>query len=158
MPDLGDLSPLNTWPLLDRFIAYNVEEIVGKHLKQQMKTRAKTRAWTGHATRQHPRQDRRDHLSVAKDQGAASPRAPPQLRDVPAARRRRHHRHRALARARRHPFHAAVPPRRPHHQGTRSRCDPGVRQARPLPAARHASSPSSRACNYADTRATASTD
>ncbi|MEC0094312.1 hypothetical protein [Paenibacillus macquariensis] len=50
MPDLGDLPPLNVWPLLDRFIAYNVEEIAGKRLKQQMKTRAKTRAWTGHAS------------------------------------------------------------------------------------------------------------
>nr|WP_138752907.1 hypothetical protein [Paenibacillus sinopodophylli] len=50
MPDLGDLPPLHTWPLLDRFIAYNVEEVAGKRLKQQMKTRAKTRVWTGHAS------------------------------------------------------------------------------------------------------------
>ncbi|UJF35557.1 hypothetical protein [Paenibacillus hexagrammi] len=50
MPDLGDLPPLNAWPLLDRFIAYNVEEISGKRLKQQMKTRATTRPWTDHAS------------------------------------------------------------------------------------------------------------
>ncbi|MFC9777240.1 hypothetical protein [Paenibacillus chitinolyticus] len=50
MPDLKDLPSLNVWPLLDRFIAYNVEEFTGKRLKQQMKTRAKTRPWTGHAS------------------------------------------------------------------------------------------------------------
>ena len=50
MPDLADLPLLNAWPLLDRFIAYNVEEIAGRRLKQQMKTRAKTRPWTGHAS------------------------------------------------------------------------------------------------------------
>ncbi|MFC3773379.1 hypothetical protein [Paenibacillus sp. GCM10012303] len=50
MPDLGELPPLDTWPLLDRFIAYNVEELTGKRLRQQMKTRAKTRPWTGHAS------------------------------------------------------------------------------------------------------------
>lgn len=49
MPDLEDLPPLNAWPLLDRLIAYNVEETAGKRLKQQMKTRAKTRPWTDHA-------------------------------------------------------------------------------------------------------------
>ncbi|KMZ39822.1 MULTISPECIES: hypothetical protein [Bacillales] len=50
MPDLGDLPPLNVWPLLDRFIAYNVEEITGKRLRQQMKARAKTRPWTDYAS------------------------------------------------------------------------------------------------------------
>ncbi|MFF2157238.1 hypothetical protein ACFVVQ_18260 [Paenibacillus chitinolyticus] len=50
MPDLEDLPSLNAWPLLDRFIAYNVEEFTGKRLRQQMKTRAKTRPWTGHAS------------------------------------------------------------------------------------------------------------
>ncbi|GKU77228.1 hypothetical protein [Paenibacillus sp. L3-i20] len=50
MPDLGDLPPLNTWALLDVFIAYNVEEITGKRLRQQIKTRAKTRPWTGHVS------------------------------------------------------------------------------------------------------------
>ncbi|TYP79364.1 hypothetical protein BCM02_101482 [Paenibacillus methanolicus] len=50
MPDLEALPPLNAWPLLDRFIAFNVEESAGKRLKQQMKTRAKTRPWTDHAS------------------------------------------------------------------------------------------------------------
>ncbi|MDK8180162.1 hypothetical protein [Paenibacillus sp. UMB4589-SE434] len=50
MPVLEDLPSLDTWPLLDRFIAYNVEEATGKRLRQQMKTRAKTRPWTGHAS------------------------------------------------------------------------------------------------------------
>lgn len=50
MPDLGDLPPLNAWPLLDRFITYNVEEVAGKRLSQQMKTRAKTRPWAGYAS------------------------------------------------------------------------------------------------------------
>ncbi|MCM3271738.1 hypothetical protein M3691_23385 [Paenibacillus elgii] len=50
MPYLGDLPPLSAWPLLDRFIAYNVGETAGKRLKQQMKARANTRPWTGHAS------------------------------------------------------------------------------------------------------------
>lgn len=50
MPDLGDLPPLTVWPLLDRFIAYNVEEITGKRLRQQMKARANTRPWTNYAS------------------------------------------------------------------------------------------------------------
>ncbi|GIO54578.1 hypothetical protein J21TS7_28960 [Paenibacillus cineris] len=50
MPDLKDLPPLDTWPMLDRFIAYNVEEMTGKRLKQQMKARAKIRPWSGHAS------------------------------------------------------------------------------------------------------------
>ncbi|MFF2911298.1 hypothetical protein [Paenibacillus sp. NPDC057934] len=50
IPDLADLSSLDTWPLLDRFIAYNVEETVGKRLRQQMKARAKTRPWTDYAS------------------------------------------------------------------------------------------------------------
>lgn len=50
MPDLEDLPPLDMWPLLDRFIAYNVEETTGKRLRQQMKTRAKIRPWAGHAS------------------------------------------------------------------------------------------------------------
>ncbi len=48
MPQLEGLPSLDTWPLLDRFIAYNVEEAGGKHLRQQMKARAKVRPWTGH--------------------------------------------------------------------------------------------------------------
>ncbi|WP_028546450.1 hypothetical protein [Paenibacillus taiwanensis] len=50
MSDLEDLPSLDTWPLLDRFIAYNVEETTGKRLRQQMKARAKTRPWTDHAS------------------------------------------------------------------------------------------------------------
>ncbi|MFE4709411.1 hypothetical protein ACFRAM_00945 [Paenibacillus sp. NPDC056722] len=50
MPDLAGFPSLDTWPLLDRFIAYNVEETVGKRLRQQMKARAKTRPWSGHAS------------------------------------------------------------------------------------------------------------
>ena len=50
MPDLSDLPPLTVWPLLDRFIAYNVEEITGKRLRQQMKARANTRPWTSYAS------------------------------------------------------------------------------------------------------------
>lgn len=50
MPDLGELPPLTEWPLLDRFIAYNVEEITGKRLRKQMKARANTRPWTNYAS------------------------------------------------------------------------------------------------------------
>jgi len=50
MPDLEDLPSLDMWPLLDSFIAYNVEEAAGKRLRQQMKTRAKTRPWAGYAS------------------------------------------------------------------------------------------------------------
>jgi len=50
MPDLEDLPSLDTWPLLESFIAYNVEETAGKRLRQQMKTRAKTRPWAGYAS------------------------------------------------------------------------------------------------------------
>lgn len=50
MPDLEDLPPLDAWPLLDRFIAYNVEETAGKRLRQQMKARGKARPWTEHAS------------------------------------------------------------------------------------------------------------
>ncbi|WP_334077855.1 hypothetical protein [Paenibacillus sanfengchensis] len=50
MPDLGDLPPLDTLPLLDSFIAFNVEEITGKRLRQQMKTRANTRPWNGYTS------------------------------------------------------------------------------------------------------------
>jgi len=50
MPDLGDLPSLDAWTLLDRFIAFNVEESAGKRLKQQMKKRAVARPWTGHAS------------------------------------------------------------------------------------------------------------
>lgn len=50
MPNLRDLPALDTWPLLESFIAYNVEEAAGKRLRQQMKTRGKARPWAGHAS------------------------------------------------------------------------------------------------------------
>lgn len=50
IPELGDMPPLETWPELDRFIAYNVEEAGGKRLRQQMKARAKTRPWSDYAS------------------------------------------------------------------------------------------------------------
>lgn len=50
MPDLEDLPALDVWPLLDGFIAYNVEDAGGKRLKQQMKARAKTRPWAGYVS------------------------------------------------------------------------------------------------------------
>ena len=49
-PDLQGLPPLDSWPLLDRFIAYNVDEAGGKRLKAQMKARGQQRAWTSHAS------------------------------------------------------------------------------------------------------------
>ena len=50
IPDLAGLPALDTWPLLERFIAYNVEEANGKRLRQQMKARAKTRPWADYAS------------------------------------------------------------------------------------------------------------
>ena len=50
MPELEGLPSLDTWPLLDRFIAYNVEEAAGKRLRQQMKARAKVRPWDDYAS------------------------------------------------------------------------------------------------------------
>ncbi|MHA7963383.1 hypothetical protein ACX93W_04490 [Paenibacillus sp. CAU 1782] len=50
MPDLTYLPALDSWPLLDRFIAYNVEEDGGKQLKKQMKARAITRPWNDYAS------------------------------------------------------------------------------------------------------------
>ncbi|WP_042161251.1 hypothetical protein [Paenibacillus gorillae] len=50
MPDLEGMPFLETWPLLERFIAYNVEEAAGKRLKQQMKARAKIRPWAGYVS------------------------------------------------------------------------------------------------------------
>lgn len=49
-PDLEGLPALGSWPLLDRFIAYNVDEAAGKRLKAQMKAREKIRAWSGHTS------------------------------------------------------------------------------------------------------------
>ncbi|MFF2089448.1 hypothetical protein [Paenibacillus sp. NPDC058174] len=50
MPDLEGMPSLETWPLLERFIAYNVEDAAGKRLKQQMKARAKIRPWAGYVS------------------------------------------------------------------------------------------------------------
>ncbi|MFD2117885.1 hypothetical protein ACFSTH_17585 [Paenibacillus yanchengensis] len=50
MADLTNMPSLITFPLLDRFIAYNVEESGGKRLRQQMKAREKTHPWTGYAS------------------------------------------------------------------------------------------------------------
>jgi len=47
-PDLDGLPELASWPALDRFIAYNVDEAAGKRLKAQMKAREKVRAWGGY--------------------------------------------------------------------------------------------------------------
>lgn len=46
MPELSTLPALDTWPKLESFIAFNVEENTGKRLRQQLKKRA----WTGHAS------------------------------------------------------------------------------------------------------------
>ena len=50
MPDLGGLPGLSTWPVLDSFIAFNIEETEGKRLRQQLKSRAAIRAWTKHSS------------------------------------------------------------------------------------------------------------
>lgn len=50
MPELEGLPALDTWPQLDRFIAFNVEEAVGKRLRQQMKARAKLHPWDDYAS------------------------------------------------------------------------------------------------------------
>ncbi|MGE7418717.1 hypothetical protein [Methylobacterium tarhaniae] len=50
VPDLADLPPLDTWPHLDRLIAFNIDETAGKRLRAQMKMREKLRAWDDHAS------------------------------------------------------------------------------------------------------------
>lgn len=50
MPHLQGLPALQTWPELDFFVAYNVEEATGKRLRQQLKDRAKERPWAEHAS------------------------------------------------------------------------------------------------------------
>lgn len=50
MPELDGLPSLEAWPLLDQFIAFNVEEAGGKRLRQQMKARAKVRPWDKYAS------------------------------------------------------------------------------------------------------------
>lgn len=50
MPHLQGLPTLQTWPELDFFIAYNVEEAAGKRLRQQLKERAKVRPWADYTS------------------------------------------------------------------------------------------------------------
>lgn len=50
MPDLQGLPALDSWPALERFIAFNVEEATGKRLRQQVKARGRVRGWNGHAS------------------------------------------------------------------------------------------------------------
>lgn len=50
MRHLSGLPALPTWPELDFFIAYNVEEATGKHLRQQLKDRAKARPWADYTS------------------------------------------------------------------------------------------------------------
>ncbi|PIF98327.1 transcriptional regulator [Comamonas sp. 26] len=50
MPHLQGLPALQTWPELDFFVAYNVEEATGKCLRQQLKDRAKERPSAEHAS------------------------------------------------------------------------------------------------------------
>ncbi|PZU26997.1 MAG: hypothetical protein DI584_10320 [Stenotrophomonas sp.] len=50
MPSLAGLPALSCWPTLDGFIAFNVEETAGKHLRQQLKARSQQRPWSGHAS------------------------------------------------------------------------------------------------------------
>lgn len=49
VPDLHDLPALDSWPLLDSIIVWNVDEAAGKRLKAQIGARTKARAWAGHA-------------------------------------------------------------------------------------------------------------
>ncbi|ROU07034.1 hypothetical protein [Lysobacter enzymogenes] len=49
-PQLSGLPPLDAWPKLDRFIAYNVDAAAGKTLKAQLKARAKLREWSDYAS------------------------------------------------------------------------------------------------------------
>ena len=90
-------------------------------------------------------------MPVAAGQTSPPARASAQLRHVAAPSRRRHLRHRALARPRRCPIHRRLPPRRHHDQGESPR--PHHTRHRPGPAAtarRTRSSRSSRACDYAE--------
>ncbi|MFC4255923.1 hypothetical protein GRI97_12695 [Altererythrobacter xixiisoli] len=48
IPDLAAMPELDTWPLLDRFIAFNVDEAVGKNLRKAVKARAAVRPWAGY--------------------------------------------------------------------------------------------------------------
>lgn len=49
-PDLDGLPALETWPALDSFIAFNVDDTAGKRLKAQVKARAKRQPWRSHTS------------------------------------------------------------------------------------------------------------
>lgn len=49
-PDLAGLPPLDSWPLLERFIGFNVDDGAGKRLKAQLKAREKVRPWADHTS------------------------------------------------------------------------------------------------------------
>ncbi|WZB76159.1 hypothetical protein WJ972_09935 [Achromobacter insuavis] len=49
-PDLAGLPALDHWPLLERFIGFNVEDGAGKRLKAQLKAREKVRAWADYTS------------------------------------------------------------------------------------------------------------
>lgn len=46
IPDLDGLPALSTWPKLDYFIAWNVEQAAGKRLRKEIKARAAIRPWS----------------------------------------------------------------------------------------------------------------
>lgn len=50
VPNLDGMPSLDTWPSLERFIAFNVDEAGGKVLRSQMRARAKTRPWDDYAS------------------------------------------------------------------------------------------------------------
>lgn len=49
-PDLEGLPALATWPSLERFIGFNIDDAGGKRLKAQMKAREKLRPWAGYSS------------------------------------------------------------------------------------------------------------
>lgn len=50
MPQLSGLPALDSWPSLEHFIAYNVEEAAGKRLRLQLKAREKLRPWQDYSS------------------------------------------------------------------------------------------------------------
>ena len=89
------------------------------------------------APRRHPRRDRDQAMRITQRQTSPPPRPQAQLRDGAAARRRRQHGDRVVARACRCSLDPALYPRRHDDQGTRPRARRArLRQARPLHARR----------------------
>ena len=99
-----------------------------------------------------PHRDGRANLPVAQRQASDHAHPAAHRRHAPAPRRRRHHRHRALARPRTDRHHPDLPARR--HDPQRTSASPAPRptrrQARPLPAQPTPSSPSSKRSDYAE--------